>query len=95
MFKDSAANLNGDKITDFNRGDKIIITDATPGSFSFSFSGDTLTFTGGSLTLSGLHNQSFSAAQALEGGIQIILVPSIIVSPYVLSPSEADGLFWV
>lgn len=94
-FKDSAANLSGDKITDFSSGEKIIITDATPGGFSFSFSGDTLTFTGGSLTLSGLHNHSFSAAQALEGGIQIILVPSVIVSPYVLSPSEADGLFWV
>ncbi|MFL6754708.1 MAG: M10 family metallopeptidase C-terminal domain-containing protein, partial [Sphingomicrobium sp.] len=95
-FKDSAANLSGDTITDFSTGDKIIITDVTLDGFSFSFSGDALTYTGGSLTLSGIHNHTLWAAQAQEGGVQIALSPvPIVISAYVLPPSEVDGLFGV
>ncbi|MFL6784792.1 MAG: M10 family metallopeptidase C-terminal domain-containing protein [Sphingomicrobium sp.] len=95
-FKDSAANLSGDTITDFSTGDKIIITDVTLDGFSFSFSGDALTYTGGSITLSGIHNHTLWAAQAQEGGVQIALSPvPIVISAYVLPPSEVDGLFGV
>ncbi|MFL6753495.1 MAG: M10 family metallopeptidase C-terminal domain-containing protein, partial [Sphingomicrobium sp.] len=50
-FKDTAAGLNGDTITDFSAGDRIVITDANLAGFGFSISGKVLTFTGGSLTL--------------------------------------------
>jgi hypothetical protein len=44
VFTGTAANLNGDTITDFVRGDKIIITDADPAHFAFHVSGTTLSF---------------------------------------------------
>lgn len=51
-FQDTAAGLNGDTITDFRGFDTIIITDANLAGFSFILTGATLTYTGGSLTLS-------------------------------------------
>lgn len=50
-FIDTADGLNGDTIIDFSAGDNIVITDASIGNFSVSLSGNTLTYTGGSLTL--------------------------------------------
>jgi hypothetical protein len=44
VFTGTAADLNGDTITDFVPGDKITITDANPAHFSFHFSGTTLSF---------------------------------------------------
>ncbi|MFL6763377.1 MAG: M10 family metallopeptidase C-terminal domain-containing protein [Sphingomicrobium sp.] len=96
-FRDTAAGHNGDTITDFELGDRIVITDATLNGFSFSFSGDVLIYTGGSLTLGGLHNHSAWAAQALEGGVQITISATapVVISPYVVPPSEVDGLFGI
>ena len=51
-FQDTRAGLNGDTITDFTAGDRIVFTDATLAGFTFSLSGSTLSYTGGSLTLS-------------------------------------------
>jgi Ca2+-binding RTX toxin-like protein len=49
-FIDTAAGFNGDTITDFSNGDKIVITDVSGNDFASSISGNTLTYTGGSLT---------------------------------------------
>jgi hypothetical protein len=70
-FKDTAAGLSGDTITDFNADDKIIITDATLSSFTFSLSGNTLTYTGGSLTLGSAHAGRIVASAAAGGGVEL------------------------
>ena len=44
-FRDTEAGHNGDTISDFSAGDKIVFTDATLSNFSFSLGGHTLSFT--------------------------------------------------
>ena len=73
-FKDTAAGLSGDTITDFHTGDRIIITDATLAGFTFGLSGNTLTYTGGSLTLGNRPHGTITAADAPGGGVQLTIV---------------------
>ncbi|HYC95243.1 MAG TPA: FG-GAP-like repeat-containing protein, partial [Sphingomicrobium sp.] len=73
IFRGETAGLNGDTITDFAAGDTIVITNANPNSFSFSLSGNTLTYTGGSLTLTGFTGQ-LQASAAAGGGVQLTVV---------------------
>lgn len=70
-FVDTASSLNGDTITDFARGDRIIISDATLAGFEYHLSGNVLSFTGGSVTLSNLSLASISASSEPNGGVQI------------------------
>jgi hypothetical protein len=70
-FKDTAAGLNGDTITDFSAGDRILISSATLAGFSFSLSGSTLTYTGGSLTLSSVPTGTIVASAVAGGGVQL------------------------
>jgi Ca2+-binding RTX toxin-like protein len=77
IFRDTAAGLHGDTITDFTVGDRIIISDVSLASFSLSRAGDTLTFSGGSLTLSGLGGGKLVVRAAAEGGVEITLVSRI------------------
>ena len=80
-FKDSAASLNGDTITDFSRGDRIVITDAALTGFTYQLFGTQLVFAGGSVTLSNLHYASIYASAAPEGGVQITFSsPPIVLS---------------
>lgn len=72
-YIDTIANHNGDKITDFNAGDKIVFSNATLGSFSFGFSAGVLSFTGGSMTLNGLSSGTFLASNYAGGGVQLAL----------------------
>ncbi len=51
VFIDKAASLSGDTITDFAVGDRIVITDANIGAFSFTLSGTALTYSGGAMNL--------------------------------------------
>ena len=74
-FQDSRAGLNGDTITDLTIGDRIVFTDATLGSFTFSFSGTTLTYAGGSLTLNSPVMGTFVASAAAGGGVQLTIQP--------------------
>ena len=76
-FLDTRAGLNGDTITDFGAGDRIVITDATLGGFSFNVSGSTLNYTGGSLTLSNLPGGQITALAAPEGGVQLTLTQNV------------------
>ena len=68
LFMDNAAGLNGDTITDFALGDKIVITDANIGAFSFALSGTALTYSGGALNLQTAPGQMRLAATGNPGG---------------------------
>ena len=70
-YLDTASNLNGDTITDFTAGDRIVISDATLGGFSFNLSGSSLTYTGGSITLVGGVVGTLGASAASGGGVQL------------------------
>ena len=72
-FQDTTSGLNGDTITDFSVGDKIVLTDATFSGFTFNLSGNTLTYTGGSATLSAPVNGTIVASAAAGGGVQLII----------------------
>lgn len=79
-FQDTQAGLNGDTITDFGRGDRIVVSDASVG-MNVALSGNHLTFGSSILTLSDLHNASLTISAAPEGGMQIVFDgPPIIVS---------------
>ena len=70
VYRDTKAGLNGDTITDFHGGDRIIISDATLAGFTFNLTGTTLTYTGGSLTL-GASVGRIIATAAAGGGVQL------------------------
>ncbi len=71
IFRDTASKLSGDTITDFTYGDRINITDATLASFTFSRSGSTLTYTGGSLTLTNAPTARLFASASASGGVDL------------------------
>jgi Ca2+-binding RTX toxin-like protein len=72
-FSDTTGNLSGDTITDFAAGDRIVFTNASLGTFTFSLNATTLTFTGGSLTLQGGVGGTLVASAAAGGGVQLAL----------------------
>ncbi|WP_114227714.1 M10 family metallopeptidase C-terminal domain-containing protein, partial [Sphingomonas sediminicola] len=72
IFKDSIAGHSGDTITDFSAGDVLLFTDAGA-NFTYSLSGRTLTYSGGSLTFGSTLSGSLVAAAAAGGGIQLTL----------------------
>ena len=72
-FQDTKAGLNGDMITDFAIGDRIVITDATLAGFTFSLSGTTLNYTGGSLRLGTPVSGTITASAAASGGVQLVI----------------------
>ncbi|WP_171955284.1 calcium-binding protein, partial [Novosphingobium sp. NDB2Meth1] len=78
IFSGSAAELNGDTITDLDIGDRITFTGAAAAgspAFTYSLSGNTLTFTGGSLTLQNLRPGTIvtAAAGASPGNVDLVL----------------------
>ncbi|MCA1653027.1 MAG: FG-GAP-like repeat-containing protein [Sphingomicrobium sp.] len=81
IFKDTAAGLNGDTISDFSRADRIVVTDAVAGSFSASLSGNTLTYTGGSLTLTSVP-AGHVVFQASASGVQLTIVGSTVANDF-------------
>ena len=75
-FLGTAAEFNGDTITDFSVGDTIIISDANLASFNFGMVGNTLVYTGGSFTLQGPLAGDLVASAAPGGGVQLALGPN-------------------
>jgi serralysin len=73
-FIETAAGLSGDTITDLASGEKIVITDATLASFSWSLSGSLLTYAGGSATLQGISGGNFQVAAHVGGGVELTFV---------------------
>jgi Ca2+-binding RTX toxin-like protein len=72
-FEDTAVGHNGDTITDFDYGDKIVFSDATLGSFTFHLSGNVLIYSGGSMTLNNVPAGHFVTTAATGGGVQLTL----------------------
>ena len=72
-FQGTVSGLNGDTIADLAVGDRIVFTDASLAGFSYSLVGNTLTFTGGSLTLQGTISGQLVASAAAGGGVQLTL----------------------
>ena len=79
VFVDSGAGLNGDTITDFAAGDRIVISNASLSGFTYSLSGSTLSFTGGSITLAGFAGGTFFASAAAGGGVQLSLTQTAAI----------------
>jgi hypothetical protein len=79
--------LNGDTITDLSPGDRIVITDANPAAFNFSLSGSTLTYSGGSLALSGALRGHLVASAAPGGGVQLTLLDHVVANDF-----NGDGM---
>ena len=86
-FKDTKSGLNGDTITDFTRGDRIVITDAAAGQ-TLGWSNGHLTYGSTSITLTNLNNASITATAAPQGGVQIAFGgPAIVVAGGVSAPA--------
>jgi hypothetical protein len=80
-FRGTKAGLNGDTITDLTVSDKIVIIDASLTGFSFSLSGTTLTYTGGSLRLSAPISGTVTASGAAGGGVQLAISTTTTPTP--------------
>ncbi|OJU09790.1 MAG: hypothetical protein BGN86_10610 [Caulobacterales bacterium 68-7] len=96
-FRGSAAELNGDTITDLSVGDRIVFADASLGSFNFSLSGSTLNFTGGSLTLQNLPSGMKLVASAVSGGGVMLQLAAASVPGAFNADFNGDGrsdVFW-
>lgn len=74
-FQGTAADLNNDSITGLNAGDRIVIVDANPATFTFSFDRGVLAYTGGALSVGGNIPGKFVASAAAGGGVQIVVQP--------------------
>ena len=72
-FSGTKAGLAGDIIADFSAGDRIVITDASIAGFTYTLTGNTLSYTGGSLTLTAPVNGVLVASAAAGGGVQLTL----------------------
>jgi hypothetical protein len=79
-FSNTIAGLDGDTITDLAGGEKVVITDAMLSGFSWSLSGSTLTYTGGSMTLRGVgvSGGTFQVTAHTGGGVDLTFNPSVL-----------------
>ena len=92
-FLDTTLRLNGDTITDFAAGDRIVFTNADMAWFNFSLSGSTLTYSGGSLTLSGVSGTLFASAVA-GGGVQLSLQPPALAVHNDFNGDGRSDILW-
>jgi Ca2+-binding RTX toxin-like protein len=81
-FLDTADGLNGDTITDYSAGERIVIADANLAGFTASLSGGVLTYTGGSLTLNNWSTGDVIVGAAAEGGVQITIVNHAVTNDF-------------
>jgi hypothetical protein len=72
-FRDTAAGLNGDHITDFLPGDRIQITDLNLATANIGVVGSTITYNGGSVTVDNLGPGRLIVRAVQTGGIEIRL----------------------
>jgi FG-GAP-like repeat/RTX calcium-binding nonapeptide repeat (4 copies)/FG-GAP repeat len=72
-FRDTAAGLNGDRITDFLPGDRIQLTDLTVQNANIGVSGSTITFNGGSVAVDNLGPGRLIIRAIQTGGVEIRL----------------------
>jgi hypothetical protein len=95
-FRDTVAGLNGDMIEDFSRGDRIVFTDADVTSFSFSITGNTLNYTGGSLAFRSALDGMVVASAAEGGGVQLVVlnVTAAVGHSGDFNGDGRDDIFW-
>lgn len=75
IFRDTAAGLNGDHITDLLPGDSIVITDLTTATANFGINGNSITYGNGmSVTVDNLGPGRLFFNNLQSGGVQIKLV---------------------
>jgi hypothetical protein len=72
-FRDTAAGLNGDRITDLLPGDRIQLTDLTLQNANIGISGSAITFNGGSVTVDNLGPGRLIIRGIQSGGVEIRL----------------------
>ncbi len=89
-FSDTLAGLNGDVITDFTSADRIVFTDASLASFTFNLTGNTLTYGGGLLTLTGGVVGALVASAAATGGVQLTVQAVALIND-VRNDFNGDG----
>jgi hypothetical protein len=94
IFLDTKAGHNGDTITDFHIGDSIVFSDATLSSFTFSLSGNTLLYSGGSITLSNSPIGKFVETAASNGGVQLLLTKVTPPAPNDFNGDGKSDVFW-
>nr|NUR36741.1 hypothetical protein [Sphingomonas sp.] len=96
LFRDSTAGLNGDTITDFSVGDRIIITDADVSGFQFNLTGHTLTYSGGSLTLDTITAGTIVAHAAAGGGVELSIATLVAPAGHAgdFNGDHRDDLMW-
>lgn len=85
LFIDTVAGLTGDRITDFSRGDRIVLTDGSISALEkglWDSSGTVLTFDGGSLTFAARLSGRLSVSAAVEGGVQLRLTDSDVANDF-------------
>lgn len=85
-FIGSAAELNGDTITDFEGGDRIVFLNTGLAGFTYSLTGNVLTYSGCSLTLQGVTGQLVASENA-NGNVQLMLQ-----QPQVVGTQNNDNL---
>ena len=91
LFTDTRAGHDGDTITDFSRGDRLVFSDATLASFAFTLSGQVLSYSGGSAMLQGAYG-SLTASQAAQGGVQITFSsPPMVIAATTVTLGEVAG----
>jgi hypothetical protein len=73
IFSDTAAGLNGDRITDFHPGDRIQITDLSIQNANLGISGSSITFNGGSIAVDNLGSGRLVVRAIQNGGVEIRL----------------------
>jgi hypothetical protein len=72
-FRDTAANFNGDRITDFLIGDRIQFTDLTTANANIHIEGSNLVYNGGSIQIDNLGPGRFVLREISTGGIEVRL----------------------
>ncbi|WP_281346917.1 FG-GAP-like repeat-containing protein [Sphingomonas sinipercae] len=91
-FRGTAAELNGDMITDFTAEDRIVISDANANAnFTFSVSGGIVTYSGGSFSLGSGFSGNLFATTVQGGGIELRAVETKLTS-YGLTDFNGDGI---
>ena len=73
IFRDTAAGLNGDTITDFLPGDRIRITDLNLAGSNISLNGSVLSYNGGSVTIGDVGPGRFVIRAVEGGGVEVRL----------------------
>ena len=93
IFRGTAASLSGDTISDMGASDRIVIQDASLSNFTFSVSGNTLTYTGGSLTLASVP-AGLVASVAVGGGVQISVEALATSADYDVNGDSRSDVIW-